>query len=310
MSEEQRAQPTALEIRERRQRVVSAAVDRAMGVAATHITRDRFSSVVLGAFAKTPKLEECSPASLALCLMTCAQYGLEPNGPMGHAYLIPRATRKEVDGVWRDVLECTLMLGYRGMAELARRSGEIRSIDARVVYVGEDVDISAGSDGLVIRHKISTSVNRSGVTPDNAVERIVGAYAVATTKDGGRYGEFLPIDQIEERRKRGASGSTISRGRNAGKRVSTPWDTDYAAMARKSALRALLGGGLVPMSAEILQVVEQDDPPAIEAADLRQRAPTPVTIPGLAPAQIEVSPLEAESFDMSTADAVHVEGEE
>lgn len=288
MSEDQKAQPTALEIREKRQRRTSYLVQRCMDVAAKHITAERLTSIVLGAFVKTPKLESCTDASLFLALMTCAQYGLEPNGPQGHAYLIPYGQ------------ECTLILGYRGLAELARRSGEIASMDARVVYVGEDVEIDAGSSGLLIRHKISLTADRSGVTAKNATTRLVGAYATVRTKDGASYSEFLTVGQIEDRRKRGASGN--------GKK--TPWDTDYIAMARKSALRALLGGGLVPLSAEIAAVIDRDETVTVDAEDLQRRAPTPVTIPGLAPAQIEASPLEAESFDMSSADAVHVEGEE
>lgn len=269
MSEDRRAQPTALEIREKRQRRTGYIVQRCMDVAAKHITAERLTSIVLGAFVKTPKLEQCTDESLFLALMTCAQYGLEPSGPQGHAYLIPYGS------------ECTLILGYRGLAELARRSGEIRSMDARVIYAGEDASIEAGSDGIRVRHTISLTVDRSGITPKNAAERLIGAYATVTTKDGATYCEFITVGQIEERRKRGGSG----------KGSKTPWDTDYVAMARKSALRALLGGGLVPMSAEILNVVERDEPEAIDAEDVRQLSTTPRTLSALGSAQqIEAPP--------------------
>lgn len=289
MSEDQRAQPTALEVKQRRRATALAAVDKAMEVAASHITRERFAAVVLGAFAKAPKLEECTPASLALSLMVCAQYGLEPNGPMGHAYLIPRNRRfKDDNDKWHSVMECSLMLGYRGMAELARRSGEIQSMDARVIYADETASITAGSDGLSIRHEISLTADRSGITPDNAQDRIIGAYASVTTKNGGRYCEFLTIAQIEDRRKRGASGETSKFSKLPGGRTPTPWDTDYAAMARKSALRALLNGGLVPLSAEIASVIDRDEAITIDADGVKQGDPTPRTVPGLAPVpQIE-----------------------
>ena len=53
------------------------------------LTPERFSRMVLTALAKTPKLAECTPASFVGSMLTAAQLGLEPNTPLGQAYLIP-----------------------------------------------------------------------------------------------------------------------------------------------------------------------------------------------------------------------------
>lgn len=245
----------AAQMREKRQSMVDGAVGRAMVVAASHITRERFAGLVLGAMAKTPHLDEVTPASFAMCLMTCAQLGLEPNTPMGYAYLIPRRA-KGGSGY-----ECTIILGYKGLLELARRSGEIATMDARVVFKGETVKVTAGTRGMNIDHEIDPDLDRGGVTKGNAAQRIKGAYATIVTKDGATYTEYITVSQIEERRKRGASGSGSS----------TPWDTDYLAMARKSAVRALLMSGLVPLSPEVIEQVRNDDPETIDAGELTSR---------------------------------------
>ena len=64
------------------------------------------------------------PASLMSAIVKASQLGLEVGSAMGHAYLVPYKT------------EATLIIGYRGMLALARRSGEIQSITARVVSAG------------------------------------------------------------------------------------------------------------------------------------------------------------------------------
>jgi recombination protein RecT len=236
--------------REARRALVDGAVDRAMVVAASHVSRDQFAGLVLGAIAKTNNLDQVTGASLALCLMTCAQLGLEPNTPLGHAYLIPRF----VKGVY----ECTLILGYKGLLELARRSGTIATMDARVVFKGEVAKVTGGTNGLRIEHEIDLDLDRGGVKAANAAQRIRGAYATIVTKDGATYTEYITVSQIEERRKRGASG----------KGTTTPWDTDYLAMARKSAVRALLMSGLVPLSAEVVEAIRNDEPETIDAEEL------------------------------------------
>lgn len=206
---------------------------------AAHIKPDGLARVVLTESRRNPKLRECDPTSLGLCVALCAQLGLEPTGPLGHAYLIPRNMKGR--------MECTIIVGYKGYAELARRSGQIKRMDARAVYEGDLFEFEYGPYGT-FRH-----------VPGKIRERVTHAYAWVETKDGGIYMEVLDFEDIEARRKRGASGSGAK----------TPWDTDYAAMARKSALRALFSGGLVPMSAELVAAIEHErESETIDAVDL------------------------------------------
>jgi recombination protein RecT len=200
-----------------------------------HLTAERMARVVLVEASRNPKLYECTPATLATCIMTVAQIGLEPSSPLGHAYLIPRWNSKA------NATECTLLLGYKGLCELARRSGEVARITAEVVY-RDEMDRGlwrASVEPPEVEHRWAPDVNRDE-------ENIVAAYARAVLKDGSVAQVVLTVADIEKRK-----GRSQARGNG-------PWVTDYAAMARKSALRALLSGGLVPLSSELATALDVD----------------------------------------------------
>lgn len=177
---------------------------------------DRLARIATTALRTVPKLAECTAQSFAACMMQTAQLGLEPCTPLGHAYLIPRANRKT------GRQECTLIIGYQGMLDIARRSGAIDSIRAQAVYDGDVFDVEFGlNQSLVHRPAFGTPKDPS---------KLIAAYAVARLK-GASEPVFVVLSraEIEASRKRGASGHGFS----------TPWDTDYEAMALKTAIRRL-----------------------------------------------------------------------
>ena len=101
------------------------------------MTPERFSRIALTAINGNPKLQEAcvkSPMTFLGALMTAAQLGLEPNTPLGQAYLIPYNNTRKVDGAFVKVPEVQMQIGYKGLIELAYRSGEVTNIYAEVVY--------------------------------------------------------------------------------------------------------------------------------------------------------------------------------
>lgn len=192
-----------------------------------HLTGDRMARILLTAVRKVPDLARCTEASFASCVMDLASIGLEPNSPLGHAYLIPRYSRE------RQAWECTTILGYQGLIELARRSGSVRSLYAHVVREGDLFEYELGLR-KALRH-----VPRAPISAP-----VTHAYAVAhLAGDADPIFEVLTRDEVELRRKRGANGPA--------------WRTDWEAMAKKSAVRALWPW--LPRSAEMAQAVELDD---------------------------------------------------
>jgi recombination protein RecT len=176
-----------------------------------HMTGDRMARIVLTAIRINPKLAECTQASFLGCVLSCAVLGLEPNTPLGLAYLIPRKNNKK-----NGVLECTLQLGYQGMVDLAGRAGA--NVYAYVARKGDDFRYQLGSDPK-IHHVPSEDEDRLSMP-------ITHAYAVAVAQDGRRNFTVLNLAEIEARRARSAAA-------NEG-----PWITDFEAMCCKTAVRA------------------------------------------------------------------------
>ena len=90
-----------------------------------HLSPERFGRIAITALSRTPKLKECTQESLFKCLLDLSAMGLEPDGR--HAHLIPYENRK------LGIVECTLIVDYKGLVALVRRSGEVAKIHADVV---------------------------------------------------------------------------------------------------------------------------------------------------------------------------------
>ena len=198
----------------------------------------RMGAVLLAEGARNPKLAECTPVSFAMAVQLAGQLGLEPSGPLGHFYLIPRSNKRSRS------TECSVIIGYKGLLELARRSGEIKRINANVVYRDEVKQelFEATLEPPMIKHKLAfQEISRKD-------EDICGAYCVVELKSGGLASVILTRHDIEQR-KACAQGTD---------RASSPWNTNFPAQARKSAIRALMNGGTVPLSAQLQTAVAQD----------------------------------------------------
>ncbi len=108
------------------------------------ITPERFTRMALSALNTTPKLAECSQMSFLSALMNAAQLGLEPNTPLGQAYLIPYKNKNE--------LECQFQIGYKGLLDLAYRNPEMQIVQAHEVYENDEFDYELGMNPKLV-HK-------------------------------------------------------------------------------------------------------------------------------------------------------------
>ena len=186
-----------------------------------HLDADRLARIAMTTIRQTPKLLECNIQSLLAAIIQSAQLGLEPN-ILRQAYIIPYGK------------EAQFIIGYRGMIDLARRSGHIESIYAHPVYENDEFDYEYGLEPK-LRHK--PAMGDRG--------EFIGAYGVAKFKDGGYHFEFMPKSEIEKRRARSAA-------KNSG-----PWVTDYEEMACKTVIRHMFK--YLPISIEIMKQVEYTD---------------------------------------------------
>lgn len=205
-------------------------------VAASHMNPERMMRLMANAVRTTPKLAECDPMSLLGGLMTCAGLGLEPNTVLGHAYLIPFKNNR------KKVTEVQLVLGYKGLIDLARRSGHITSIAAHVHYDDDELwEYEEGTEAR-LRH-----------VPGAQEGKKLHAYAIAKFKDGGHAYAVLPWSKVMSIRDNSQGWKTAVR---YNKTASSPWATHEDAMARKTAIRAL--ANYLPLSVEMKDAISLD----------------------------------------------------
>lgn len=197
---------------------------------------DRLLKVAQIAATTTPALAKCDVPSLVGAIGQCAQMGLEPNTVLGHAYLVPFNTkRKDAQGNERWVNSVQVIIGYKGLIDLARRSGQIVSIAAHEVCENDHFELVYGLD---------EKLNHTPAMGDRG--EITGFYAVAKLKDGGYSFEFMSLHHVRE----------IMRGtQSAGKYG--PWKDHFIEMGRKTVIRRL--AKYLPLSIEFQTAVALDN---------------------------------------------------
>jgi len=183
------------------------------------LTPDRFVRIALTQLTKTPKLMDCTQASVMSCLLSCAELGIEPDGRKAH--LIPYGN------------QCTLIIDYKGLVALARRSGEIADIHADVVCRNDKFEYSFGTNGT-LEHK------------PNLEDRgeVIAAYSFAKLKDGSSSYEVMNVQELQAIKNR-------SKAKSSG-----PWVTDTAEMYKKTVFRR--HSKWLPVSSEFQEAVDKD----------------------------------------------------
>lgn len=192
------------------------------------LTAERFTRITLSALSTNPTLMQCSPKSFLGAMMTAAQLGLEPNTPLGQAYLIPYKNHGK--------LECQFQLGYKGLIDLAYRSGQIKTIQAQVVYENDQFEMQYGTeDKLVFKPRM-----------DGERGKPISVWAMWQSKDGGYGFEVMSIDDIR------AHARKFSKAYNNG-----PWQTNFEEMAKKTVLKRVLK--YAPLASEFKRELSADE---------------------------------------------------
>ena len=191
------------------------------------ITPERFTRIALTAYSRNEKLQECTAESFLGSMMQAAQLGVEPNTPLGQAYLIPYRNR--------GVMEVQFQLGYRGMIDLAYRSGEVQNIQAHEVYENDTFEYELGLEPK-LRH-VPALKDRGDV---------ILYYAVFKLTNGGVGFEVMSKEDVEAFAKK--KSKTYGTG---------PWQSDFDAMAKKTLVKRLLK--FAPLKSDFIRAVTTDE---------------------------------------------------
>lgn len=198
-----------------------------------HLNADRLIKVALVSCTKTPKLLECDPLTIVQSVMQAAQLGLEINSVLGSAYLVPFFNNQKKQ------MEAQLMPGYRGLIDLARRSGAVSNIEARIVYEGDRFDVKYGTDPQIVH------VPR--LDGERTDDKMVAVYTVAWLTGTPRPSfEVMTRDEVEKVR-------AVSRTKDS---ADGPWSKWAPDMWRKTAVKK--HAKFLPLTTELATAIELD----------------------------------------------------
>lgn len=191
------------------------------------VKSERFQRVALTAFSNNQALQKCDPISFLAAMMQSAQLGLEPNTPLGQAYLIPFNTKNG--------MQVQFQIGYKGLLDLAYRTGEYKTIYAHAVHENDEFSIDYGLEEA-LTHKPLLAGDRGP---------IIGYYAVYKLTNGGHGFSYMTKAEVEAHRKK------FSKAFNG------PWKDNFDSMALKTVVKQALK--YAPLSIEMQKATQIDE---------------------------------------------------
>ena len=193
------------------------------------ITVERFTRMALSALNTIPKLRECTQISFLAALMNAAQLGLEPNTPLGQAYLIPYNNK--------GTLECQFQIGYKGLIDLGYRNPNMQIISAQEVYENDEFIYELGLNPKLI--------HKPALKDRGEVKLFYGLFKLT---NGGFGFEVMSKNDIDQYAKEYSKSFESSY---------SPWTTNYNSMAKKTVIKQALK--YAPLQADIRRILSTDE---------------------------------------------------
>lgn len=262
-----------------------------------------FMAAVLELFSTDSKLQLCDPELVVKEALKAAVLKLPINKALGQAFIIPyKNTKKDERGRKYQVYEPTFQIGYKGLYQLAMRTGQYRIINADVVYDGE----------LKKKSKLTGEIDLDG---DKKSDTVIGYFAYIELLNGYHKALYMSVEEIATHAKRYSKalmykdGVTVQSLMELSKLPvvadsgSLGWEGNFHGMAIKTVLRNLLSKyGYI--SVELQQALESD-----ETSGETQKA-LPETHTNAIAAKADVEPTTVEYEDVSGSDIEEADSEE
>lgn len=205
-----------------------------------------FMASIIELYQSDSYLQECDPNKVVLEALKAATLKLPINKALGFAYIVPYKNTP------------TMQLGYKGIIQLAQRTGKYKFINAGEVYEGEVIDYN----------RITGMLEISG---EATSDKVVGYFAYFQLLNGFEKAVYWSTEKVT------AHAKKFSQAYKAGKKDS-PWFTNFDAMAIKTVLKSIITR-YGPMSVEFANALAQDEDDWVEAEVAANANQQPVTIP-------------------------------
>jgi len=189
-------------------------------------------SSMLDLYSGDTTLQNCNPQDVAMECLKAASLNLPIVKSLGFAYVVPYKNKP------------TFTIGYKGLIQLAQRTGQYRFVNADVVYEGE----------LIGNDKLSGMIDLSG---KKTSDKVIGYFAYFKLLNGFEKILFMSKNDVT---------TWMNKYSPSAKSAYSPWKTDFDKMALKTCLRRLLSTYGV-MSSEMQKAIAEDKEPASERVE-------------------------------------------
>lgn len=252
-----------------------------------HVTPTRMLRVIQNMLGKNPKLLECTPQSVIGAITVASELGLEPNTPLGLGFILPyQQSKKDASGRWVKTMEAQFQIGYKGIIELAYRSGRVRSIAAECVYKNDTFKRVLG---------LHRDLVHEPATGDRG--EIVGYYATVCVDGVDPHFEFISVTEAHDHGKK--FSKAFQYDLQSGKQAS-PWSTNFDAMALKTVVLKALK--FCPKAIEDPAMRKAVDHEEVDFAIDTTATPVVPDVPQFDLDQLEATPEQPDGFEKATAD--------
>lgn len=228
-----------------------------------------FMASIIELYQSDSYLQKCNPNAVVLEALKAATLKLPINRGLGFGFIVP----------YKDVPQ--FLIGYRGLIQLAQRSGQYKYINADVVYEGEKINYN----------RISGMLEISG---EATSENVIGYFAFFELLNGFQKSVFWSREKVLAHAKKFSRAYQYDLAKGA---KASPWSTNFDAMALKTVLRSIISK-YGPMSVEFANAMANDNADRVEAEVAENANKSAVVIPA---EEVEAQQKEAAQ---ATAEAV------
>ena len=208
-----------------------------------------FTASLIDLYASDTTLQKCDPSLVVMEALKAATLDLPINKALGFAYVIPYQKSQKVNGKWEKKQVPQFQLGYKGMIQLAMRTGQYKYINAGSVLKGEFKGFSKLTGELDITGKSES-------------DEVVGYFSHIETINGFKKTLYMSLADMQ------AHGEKYSKSYSYD---SSPWKTEFNSMAEKTMLRMLLGKYGI-MTVDMAQGIVMDKDPNQEEIEYLESA--------------------------------------
>lgn len=195
----------------------------------------RFISSIISAVNANPDLQECTNSSILSGALLGESLKLSPSPMLGHYYLVPFNDREQGK-------VATFQIGYKGMLQLAIRSGYYKRLNVVSIKAGELIKFDPLTEEIEVRLIEDDEAREAAET--------IGYYAMFEYTNGFRKAIYWSKKKMEAHALKYSQGYMAKKG-------FTFWEKDFDGMAYKTMLRQLISKWGI-MSIDMQNAIESD----------------------------------------------------